>query len=157
MTESAAANAAAADPTPSPEVIAELGPTGLLAEITAGPHHFRSDAIFESGGGELAPRPFHMLLGALGACTAMTIRMYADRKGWPLDGVRVSLSHDRRRAAAGEAGATDAGWTFTIVTRIELLGAGLDAEQRQRLMEIGEKCPVNQALRSQVRIDHVLA
>jgi putative redox protein len=147
---------APADPAPAPEVIAELGPTGLLAEITAGPHHLRSDATAESGGGEAAPRPFHMLLGALGACTAMTIRMYADRKGWSLEGVRVALSHDRRKAAAGEAGATDAGWVFTIETRIELLGGGLDAEQRQRLMEIGEKCPVNQALRSQVQITHIL-
>lgn len=156
MTQSTPPDPSAA-PEAAPEVVAELGATGLLAEITAGRHRFQSDATAESGGGEEAPRPFHMVLGALGACTAMTIRMYADRKGWPLEGVRVALSHDRRKAADGEAGATDSGWIFTIDKRVELRGADLDADQRRRLLEIGEKCPVNQALLSQVRISHPTA
>ncbi len=147
--------AAATDPSAvsEPEAIATIGPEDLMVTVQAGRHEFRSDAVPESGGRDEAPNPFRLLLGSLGACTAMTIRLYADRKGWPLEGVRVSLSHDRRRAEAGEAGATDAGWVFTVDKRIELLG-DLDEGQRTRLLAMGEKCPVNQALMSQVRITH---
>jgi len=152
MTRSASSSAAAATDA-APEAVATIGPDDLIVTVEAGRHVFRSDGLPESGGRDEAPNPFRLLLGSLGACTAMTIRMYADRKGWPLEGVRVSLSHDRRRAEPGEEGATSAGWIFTIDKRIELLG-DLDESQRTRLLDMGEKCPVNQALMSQVRISH---
>lgn len=142
------------DPDAPYEAIATLGDGDLVVTVEAGGHTFQSDALPESGGANAAPNPFRLLLGSLGACTAMTIRMYADRKQWPLEGVRIRLRHDRRRAVEGEAGATDSGWVFTIDKQVELLGDGLDPEQRTRLKEIGDKCPVNQALMSQVRVIH---
>jgi putative redox protein len=158
---SASTPASTSGPTPGPgapdapfEAVATIGNDDLVVTVEAGGHTFQSDALPESGGTNVAPNPFRLLLGSLGACTAMTIRMYADRKQWPLEGVRIQLRHDQRRAEAGEVGATDAGRVFTIEKRVELLGEGLDDEQRTRLLAIGEKCPVNQALMSQVRIVH---
>ena len=102
-------------------------------DVQVGGHRFRSDEPVEKGGDDTGASPHELLLAALGSCTAMTLKVYAERKGWPLRDVRVSL----------DGAHTDAG--FVINRRLTLDGE-LDAEQRQRLIEIAEKCPVHKTL-----------
>jgi putative redox protein len=103
--------------------------SGYQVEARARDHRWTSDVPELAGGTDLGPTPEEMLLGALGACTAQTLRMYAKRKGWPLEDVRVDLSY-----------ATD-----VIERRVDLVGP-LDAEQSTRLLEIANKCPVHRIL-----------
>lgn len=103
-------------------------------------HQWQADVDPQSGGGDLAPNPESYLLGALGACTAMTVRMYAERKQWPLRGVDVTVSiaqHDKQRVH--------------LERHISLQGE-LNDQQRQRLLEIAEKCPVHRFLTGEVTI-----
>lgn len=116
--------------------------------IQAGHHVAGSDEPERLGGHDTGMAPYDLLLAALGACTSMTIRMYADRKQWPLRNVRVALRHGR---GAGEAGVID-----RFERRITLDG-DLTGEQRQRLLEIAEKCPVSQTLSRASRVDSALA
>lgn len=104
-------------------------------EIQVGPHRFISDAPAASGGQDLAPDPEEFMLSAWGACTAMTVQMYAQRKGWPLERVDVELERIPRAAGTPEK----------LVRTVAFIGP-LDAEQRQRLQEIAEKCPVHRTL-----------
>jgi putative redox protein len=97
------------------------------------------------------PAPNDLLLAALGACTFMTVRMYADRKGRQLDGVEVALRHKRIHAQDRADCETKAGWVSHIDRDIELTG-GLDDVQRQQLMHIAERCPVHRTLTSEVEV-----
>ena len=107
---------------------------GKYAEdIVIAGHRLRSDEPRENGGGDSGPAPHELLLGALGACTATTLRMYAERKGWPLRQVSVTVGGEQRDGR------------LHISRRIDLTG-GLDAGQRQRLIEIADKCPVHKTL-----------
>jgi uncharacterized OsmC-like protein len=113
-----------------------------------------------AGGDDLGPTPYELLLASLGACTAMTLRLYADRKQWPLDGVRIRLNHERVYQAdcddCATDGATPAGARIERITReIELLGP-LDDAQRARIMEIAAKCPIHRTLQAAPRIVDVL-
>jgi putative redox protein len=113
---------------------------------------FVADEPEASGGDDLGPTPYELLLASLGACTAMTLRLYADRKGWPLEAVRMRLDHERvyRDDCEGCAanGATGTGPRIERITReIELVGP-LDPDQRTRLMEIAARCPVHRTLRA---------
>ena len=103
------------------------------------------------GGRDLGPTPYELLLGALGACTAITVRLYAARKGWPLDDVVVTLAHDRVHAQDCADCETKTGLVDTIELDLVLVGA-LDTEQRARLLEIAGRCPVNRTLQSEIRI-----
>jgi len=105
--------------------------------IHAGHHVTGADEPERLGGHDTGMAPYDLLLAALGACTSMTIRMYADRKQWPLRNVRVALRHGR---GAGPAGMVDR------FERQIILDGDLTDEQRQRLLEIAEKCPVSQTL-----------
>lgn len=111
--------------------------------IEAGPLRFVADEPVADGGGDLGPSPFDMLLGALGACTSMTVKMVADRRGWPLDAVEVRLT-----ATRGDA--------FAIRREITLRGALTD-EQRESLLVIASKCPVHKVLTGSITIDSALA
>lgn len=102
-------------------------------------HRLRADEEQEQGGDNTGPAPHELLLAALGSCTAMTLKMYAERKGWPLRDVRVTLN-----------GASADG-KFNITRDIALAGE-LDPEQRQRLIEIAEKCPVHRTLAGEITI-----
>ena len=131
-------------------------PGGLRQDILIGPHRLVADEPPEAGSDDAGPNPYEFLLAALGACTNMTLRMYADRKGWPLEDVRVVLTHARSYAQD----CVDCEEQETMVDRIErritLIGE-LSKEQRQRLLEMADRCPVHRTLTSKVEIRSALA
>lgn len=125
----------------------EGGPAGYTQRVHAGPHRFVADEP-ESvpGGTDAGPTPYDLLLASLGTCTSMTLRMYADRKGWPLEGVRVRLEHGRIHAEDCEDCKSKTGMVSRITRKLEVFGESLDDEQRQRLVEIADKCPIHKTL-----------
>ena len=130
--------------------VAEADPNGFLQDITAGPaHHMLADEPLAYGGHNMGPSPYGFLAAGLGACTSMTIRMYARRKGWPLDHVSVDVTHDKVHAQ--DAGAAGGGKVDQFNRAIRLDGQ-LSAEQRQKLMEIADKCPVHKTLESSAHV-----
>ena len=130
--------------------------SGLRQEITAGRHVLVSDEPVAQGGEDAGPDPYALLLAALGACTAMTLRMYAGRKGWPLREVTVELAHARVHAQDC-ADCVDPGTKVDVVTRTVRLSGPLDAEQVARLGEIARRCPVHKTLTAGVRVDDSLS
>ena len=129
-------------------VVRETGTGKFTNTVTVGPHRFNADEPASMGGSETGPSPYELLNAALGACTSMTLRMYADHKGLPLENVKVTLSHDKRHAEDCE---DCKGKVDHIDREIELTG-DLTDEQRTRLMEIADKCPVHKTLNSPVII-----
>ena len=119
--------------------------------MTVGPHHLIADEPVAAGGQDTGPGPYDFLLTGLGACTSMTMRMYADRKSLPLDRVTVTLKHSKIHAKDCEECETREGMLDQIEREISIEGT-LDAEQRTRLMEIADKCPVHRTLHSEIRI-----
>ncbi|WP_420996753.1 alpha/beta fold hydrolase [Cupriavidus sp. 30B13] len=119
--------------------------------IAAGPHRLVADEPVSFGGLNGGPAPYDLLLAGLGACTSMTMRMYADRKGWPLEHVAVSLRHEKIHAADCADCATTEGKIDWIEREITIQGP-LDDAQRAALMEIADKCPVHRTLHSEVVI-----
>jgi len=130
------------------------GAGSYTQRITAGSHVLVADEP-RPVGTDAGPTPYDLLLAALGACTSMTARMYADRKGWPLEDVRVTLQHKRIHAEDCAHCETTKGLINHIDIEIELVG-DLDATQRQRLLQIAERCPVHQTLTSEIDISTVL-
>ncbi len=153
----AAGSEAAAAPAGAPEgqVVVTGGPRGYAQEIVAGEHVLRADEPAEYGGTDTGPSPYGLLLAALGSCTSMTLRMYADRKQWPLAGVRVALDHAKIHAQDCADCETREGKIDRIDRRIRLEG-GLDEEQRARLLEIADKCPVHRTLEGEIEIRSAL-
>ena len=123
----------------------------FLQEIIAGSHHLFADEPVKSGGLDSGPGPYDLLLAALGACTSMTLRLYADRKQLPLRQTSVRLRHSKIHAADCADCETKEGMLDRIERAITLDG-DLDAEQRTRLMEIADKCPVHRTLESEINI-----
>jgi putative redox protein len=130
--------------------VTETGSGTFTQQITAGHHRLVADEPRPIGD-DSGPTPYDLLLAALGACTSMTVRMYAERKGWPLERVRVTLRHSRIHAEDCADCETTKEWIDHIDRDIELAGE-LDDAQRQRLMQIAERCPVHQTLTSEVNI-----
>jgi putative redox protein len=128
---------------------------GLRTEIEAGGHTVIADEPDDLGGTDAGPTPYDYLLAALGGCTAMTLRMYADRKGWPLESVTVRLSQDRIHATDCEECETEEGRIDRIGREVELEGP-LEDEQRRRLLEIADMCPVHRTLKSEVLVENSL-
>lgn len=119
--------------------------------ITVGPHRLVADEPVAAGGEDAGPGPYDFLLAGLGACTSMTMRLYADRKSLPLDRVTVTLKHSKVYAKDCAECETRDGMLDQIERDIAIDGA-LDAEQRKKLMEIADKCPVHRTLTSEIRI-----
>jgi putative redox protein len=107
------------------------------------------------GGTDTGPNPYDYLLAALGGCTAMTLRIYADRRGWPLESVTVRLSQDRIHANDCEECETEEGRIDRIEREIELVGS-LEEKQRRRLLEIADMCPVHRTLKAEVLVENSL-
>ena len=128
----------------------------LYTEISVNGHTLVADEPENLGGTDAGPNPYDYLVGALGACTAMTLRMYADRKGWPLESVTVRLEHEKIHARDCESCETENGKIDRIGIEIELEG-DLEEEQREKLLEIAEKCPVHRTLDSEVLIETIPA
>lgn len=137
-------------------IVAETGENPFAQSISAGPHMLRADEPESIGGGNTGPTPYGLLLSGLGACTSMTMRMYANRKKWPLERAVVRLRHDKIHASDCADCETKDGKLDRIERTIELTG-DLDDEQRARLLEIADKCPVHRTLESEVRVETRLA
>ena len=135
--------------------IARTGEARYYTEIKSNGHILTADEPVEVGGTDLGPSPYGLLASALGACTSITLRMYADRKKWPLEGITVRLRHEKIHARDCEDCETKEGRVDRITREIELQGA-LDAEQRQRLREIADRCPVHRTLHSEVNVQTIL-
>jgi putative redox protein len=128
---------------------------GLSQSIEIRDHRLTADEPVESGGSDSGPNPYELLLSALGACTAITLRLYAQRKGWPLESIEVALQHERIHAQDCADCETRDVLLDKITKRLTLHGQ-LDPEQRQRLSEIAERCPVQRTLQREIRIEQTL-
>jgi putative redox protein len=123
--------------------VSEADPDGFLQDVQAGPkHHLRADEPEGYGGSDLGPSPYQLVAAGLGACTAMTIRMYARRKGFSLSHVSVDVTHDRVHAQDANGAATP----LDQFTRLIRLDGELSPDERQKLLEIAGKCPVHKTL-----------
>ncbi|MGJ8587986.1 MAG: bifunctional alpha/beta hydrolase/OsmC family protein [Yoonia sp.] len=123
--------------------VTEADADGFLQDIQSGPHHLLADEPTEYGGMNKGLSPYGLVSAGLGACTSMTIRMYARRKGWPLTGVSVDIAHGKQHAADAADPADAKVDHFNRTIRLE---GDLNAEQRARLLEIADKCPVHRTL-----------
>jgi putative redox protein len=147
-----AADAQPSDDTPPGTVVVrETGHGKLQQEIITGSHHLLADEPVKDGGLDSGPGPYDLLLAALGACTSMTVRLYADYKKLPLVRTVVRLRHDKIYATDCAECETKEGKIDRIERAITFEG-DLDADQRARLMEIADKCPVHRTLKSEVDI-----
>lgn len=124
----------------------------FLQDISIGPHRLEADEPIVSGGDDAGPNPYELLLAALGACTGMTLRMYAARKKWSLRTVRVSLTHEKVYAEDCEE-CRSTGRKLDLIKREILLIGKLSDDQRQRLIQIADECPVHETLTSGIRIE----
>lgn len=148
-TDKAAEDSAAAED--GVVVVRETGNGAFQQEVLNGPHRLLADEPPAVGGTNTGPTPYGYLLAGLGACTSMTMRMYANRKKWPLERASVTLKHDKIHAADCDDCETREGKIDLIEREIELTGP-LDDEQRAKLIEIADKCPVHRTLHSEIKI-----
>ena len=128
-------------------IVAENGQGRYQQQVIAGQHQLIADEPASMGGADAGPAPFDFIMSGLGACTSMTLRMYAERKELPLTKVSVELSHDKVEID---------GVQRDRITRQITLDGNLSAEQRQRLLEIANKCPVHRALSQSIQLDCTL-
>lgn len=139
------------DPAEGRVVVAETGTGAFAQQVMIGRHRLTADEPAPIGT-DTGPSPYDFLLAGLGACTSMTVRMYAERKKWPLEKVTVSLRHSRIHAQDCADCETETGQVDRI-ERVIRFDGDLDDDQRQRLREIADKCPVHRTLHSEIVID----
>ncbi len=126
----------------------ELGAEGFKADVTIGDYQLIADEPVSLGGTDLGPSPYELLSAGLGACTAMTVRMYVNLKGWKLDGINVNVSHRKEESEDGKS-------KIDVFSReIEFIG-DFDEKQYKRMLIIADKCPVHKTLSESSRIETV--
>jgi len=140
-----------------PRSVKVSGPAaGYRTEVEVGGHRLVVDEPIAVGGADHGPTPYEMLLAGLGACTAMTLRIYADKRKWPLERARVSLIH-RKVHAKDCVDCVNKPAKMDVVERVITLDGALTEEQRTKLLEIAQRCPVGQTLNSKIEINTRLA
>ena len=132
-------------------VVTESAQGGFAQDLSDGRHRLLADEPVSAGGKDLGPGPYELLLMALGACTSMTVRLYANRKQWPLQRVTVRLKHTRNYPQDCKDCENKPVMLDHIDREIEFCG-DLSAEQRAKLLEIAEKCPVHRTLSKPVHV-----
>jgi putative redox protein len=143
--------AAEATDKPQQVVVRETRASKFQNTVSIGPHHLLADEPRSTGGDDTGPGPYDFVLAGLGACKSMTMRLYADRKSFPLERATVTLKHNKIYARDCEECETKEGMLDQIEVAIGLEGP-LDADQRKRILEIADKCPVHRTLTSEIRI-----
>lgn len=133
------------------EVVVHGSAQGFTQEVTVAGHRLVVDEPRAFGGTDTGPSPYDLLISALGACTSMTVALYARRKQWPLEAVTVRLRHSKIHAIDCADCDTKGGMLDDIERDVELHG-DLSAEQRTQLLEIANKCPVHKTLRSEINV-----
>src|SRR5258708_34645397 len=133
------------------DVVVRGDASGFLQEIVSGAHQLRADEPVDVGGDDAAPGPYDYVLVGLGACTSMTVGLYARTKKGPLENISISLRHSRIHAKDCAECETKDGMLDRIDVEIGLIGA-LTPEQRAKLMEIAAKCPVHCTLKAAINI-----
>lgn len=126
----------------------------FLREVMTDNHHWFADEPTAFGGSDRGPDPYEHLLAAVGACTSMTIRMYANRKKWPLDDVEITLEHTRMHIEDCQDCDNESGKMELITRKIKLIGE-LDEAQHKRLLDIADKCPVHKTLEGKLTINTI--
>lgn len=132
-------------------VIVRGSAAGFAQEIIAGPHRIAADEPASAGGTDTGFSPYDLLLAALGACTSITVGMYARRKGWPLEEVTVNLRHSKIHASDCAECETQVGILDRIERDIHFAGS-LTMDQRSKLLDIANKCPVHRTLTSEIDV-----
>jgi putative redox protein len=149
--DASAPQPAEATTAPREVVVRETRAGKFQQTVAIGPHHLIADEPVAAGGDDTGPGPYDFLLAGLGACTSMTMRLYADRKALPLERVTVTLRHSKIHAEDCAECETKVGMIDQMERVIAMDGA-LDEAQRAKLMEIADKCPVHRTLTSEIRI-----
>ena len=134
------------------DVIVRGSAEGFAQQIQVGSHQLLADEPESMGGTNTGPNPYDLLLAALGSCKAMTVGIYARRKQWPLEQITVSLRHSKIHAADCAECETKAGKIDRIECDLQLTGS-ITAEQRSRLLEIANMCPVHRTLKAEIEIE----
>ena len=137
----------------APVVLRSRG--SFLTDVEAGPHRFVLDQPSSSGGTDEGPTPYDALAAALGGCTSMTLHFYATREAIPLEGIDVTVTHDRQYARDCADCTSESGYVHRFRVAIRLEGA-LSDEQKEQLLTIARRCPVAKTLSSEIRIEEVL-
>lgn len=138
-------------------LVASIGAEGYTTTITAGGRHsITADEPESAGGADRGPDPYALLLASLAACKLITLRMYADRKGWPLEGVHARLGQRRVHAKDCEDCVSEDGHIHELAVELSFAG-DLTDDQRARLLEIADRCPVHRTLTSEIKVRTRLA
>jgi len=137
-------------------VVVRTGGDGFRTEVLANGHPLIADEPVSVGGTNTGPSPYELLTAALGTCTSMTLRMYADRKGWPLEAAEVRLEHSKIHCVDC-AEVSKGRPKIDHISRELVLEGPLDEAQRQRLLEIADRCPVHRTLHSEIKVTTTLA
>ena len=139
-------------PMPEEGVVVKTGHGKFGTEVHTATHRFVADEPADYGGDDSGPTPYDLLTAALGTCTAMTMKMYADRKGWPLDGVTVQVTHENNHECVHAKAMEDGTKIQALNRRIAIHGDELDDDQKARILEMADKCPVHRTLEGELHI-----